>query len=85
MGFQKVRMVGMMNNFPSRDTVNQLHRNYPKGCRVELVNMDDPYTKLKPGEKGTVNHVDDAGTIFVKWDCGSNLGVVYGVDSVKKL
>ena len=53
---------------------------YPSGCRVELVSMDDPYTKLEPGDQGTVKFVDDIGTIFVNWDCGSGLGIAYGED-----
>ena len=75
----------MNNNFPSRETVVALRQQYPKGTRVELLSMDDPYSKLKPGDRGTVEMVDDIGTIFVKWDRGSSLGVAYGVDSVKKL
>jgi hypothetical protein len=47
--------------------------------------MDDPYSKLKPGDRGKVSGVDDTGTIFVRWDSGSGLGIVYGVDSVKKV
>jgi len=44
--------------------------------------MNDPYNlDLKAGATGTVMHVDDIGTIHVAWDCGSTLGVVYGVDS----
>lgn len=74
-----------MNNFPSRETVECIRKQYVRGSRVELVNMDDPYTKLKPGDQGTVNFVDDTGTVFVNWDNGSTLGVVYGVDSIKKL
>lgn len=75
----------MSNNYPSRETVEALRQQYPKGTRVELVNMDDPYTKLHPGDRGAVEMVDDIGTIFVKWDSGSSLGVAYGVDSIKKL
>ena len=53
---------------------------------VELVSMDDPYnTKLVPGCRGTVIAVDSIGTIHVSWDCGSSLGVVYGVDSCRKV
>lgn len=74
-----------MNNFPSRETVERIRKQYVRGSRVELVNMDDPYTKLKPGDQGTVNFVDDTGTVFVNWDNGSTLGVVYGVDSITKL
>ena len=55
---------------------------YPRGCRVKLICMNDPYSlDLKDGAIGTVAHVDDIGTIHVAWDCGSTLGVIYGVDS----
>ena len=75
-----------MNNIPSRNLVELLKAQYPKGCRVELVSMNDPYNKkLKPGDQGTVTFVDDIGTIFVDWDCGSGLGVAYGEDCVKRL
>ena len=48
---------------------------------VELVHMDDPYNAtIFPGARGTVVSVDDIGTIHVRWDCGSSLGVVYGED-----
>jgi hypothetical protein len=47
--------------------------------------MDDPYSKLCPGDKGTVSCVDDTGTVFVNWDCGSSLGAVYGVDEIRKI
>ena len=68
------------------ETLKRLREEYPQGCRVELVHMDDPYnTRLVPGCKGTVASVDDAGTIHVRWDCGSSLGVVYGEDSCKRL
>ena len=74
-----------MKGFPSLRTVEMLRERYPEGCRVELVSMDDPYSRLKPGDQGTVAMVDDIGTIFVDWDCGSSLGVAYGVDSIKRL
>ena len=62
-----------------------LRETYPKGTRVELVSMEDPWSTLKPGEKGTVIAVDDIGTIHVSWDCGSSLGIVYREDEVKKI
>ena len=69
----------------SEIAVERLRKKYPPGgVRVELVHMDDPYnTKLFPGSRGTVKCVDDMGTIHVRWDCGSSLGVVYGEDSCK--
>jgi hypothetical protein len=47
--------------------------------------MDDPHSKLKPGDQGTVNFVDDTATVFVNWDCGSGLGIVYGADRIRRL
>ena len=46
------------------------------GERVRLISCSDPYTLLTAGEEGTVDFVDDWGTVFVKWDCGSSLGLV---------
>lgn len=71
--------------FPSREMVERIKQLYPAGCRVELVQMDDSYSKLAPGDRGTVTHVDDTGTVFVRWNCGSGLGIVYGVDRIRKL
>lgn len=73
-----------MNKFPSKETVERLREQYPRGCRVDLVRMNDPYSRLKPGDKGAVDFVDDAGTIFCSWDCGSALGVVYGEDILRR-
>ena len=73
------------NPFPSRDTVERVRRMYPKSSRVELISMDDPYSKLSPGDRGTVNVVDDTGTVFISWDCGFSLGIVYGVDRIRKI
>ena len=69
----------------SKDALQALRERYPKGTRVELVHMDDPYNRqLVPGCKGTVRWVDDMGTIHVDWDCGSGLGIAYGEDSCRK-
>lgn len=69
-----------MNNFPSKETVERLRREYPAGTRVKLILMDDPYTKLKPGNQATIRGVDDAGNILCDWDCGSSLSLIHGVD-----
>ena len=68
-----------------QSVVERLRKEYPKGTRVELVKMDDPYGKFEKGEHGTVVAVDDIGTIHVNWDCGSSLGIVYGEDFCKKI
>ena len=70
----------------SEETVKRLKEEYPTGCRVELISMNDPYnTRLVPGCRGTVKCVDDIGTIHVRGDCGSSLGVAYGEDSCRKV
>ena len=71
---------------PTPEQLKALREQYPKGCRVRLNRMDDPYqTDLKEGSMGTVRFVDDIGTIHVAWDCGSSLGVVFGEDSCTRI
>ena len=71
--------------FPSRERIEKLKEEYPQGTRVELVYMEDEFSRLQPGEKGTVVGVDDIGTIHVNWDTGGSLGIAYGEDSCRKL
>ena len=72
-------------NFPDKETVARVRAQYPKGARVELVLMDDPFTTLSSGERGSVICVDDTATVHVAWDCGSSLGAVYGEDVIRRL
>ena len=67
------------------EMLQALKSQYPPGTRVELVRMEDPYTRLKPGDQGSVSFIDDTGTIFVNWDSGSRLGVVFGEDEIRKI
>ena len=69
----------------SRKEVEVLRKRYPKGARVELISLEDPYARIPEGTKGTVDAVDDIGTIHVRWDNGSRLGVVPGVDTIRKV
>lgn len=70
--------------FPNRELVEKVRKDYPTGCRVELVKMDDEQAPAI-GTKGTVIGVDDTASILVKWDNGSGLNVVYGEDRCRKL
>ena len=66
--------------FPSKEIVERIREEYPAGCRVELIQMDD--VQAPPiGTKGTVIGVDDTTSIMVRWDNGSGLNVVYGKES----
>ena len=70
--------------FPKKEIVERIRKEYPKGTRVMLVNMDD--TQAPPlGTKGTVIGVDDTGSIMVAWDDGSSLNVIYNVDKCVKI
>ena len=46
-----------------------------KGKRIKCISMNDPHP-IAEGTEGTVELVDDMGTIHVKWDNGSRLGLV---------
>ena len=65
---------------PNRDTVDQIKKKYPPGTRIELISMKDPYSPVPPGTRGTVQMVDDAGTIHPKFDNGRTLGIIVGED-----
>lgn len=62
--------------------VQKIKDSYPEGTTVELISMDD-FQAPPPGTRGTANHVDDAGTIFVSWGNGSSLGLIPGIDKFR--
>lgn len=86
---------GIINGeFVSRDEINmfkeflnywKLQSNRIVNKRVVLISTSDNYTNLKPQDIGTITGIDDAGTIFVDWDCGSTLGLIPGIDQFKVL
>lgn len=50
---------------------------YQAGQRVELVHTSDPYTRLRPGARGTVtHHIPDLHTVHIAWDDGSTLAML---------
>jgi hypothetical protein len=55
------------------------------GKRIRCLSMHDPYSPIPPGTLGTVFSIDDALTIHVNWDTGSNLGLVFMVDSFEEV
>ena len=58
---------------------------YPEGTRIVLLQMGDDPNPIPPNTRGTVDFVDDIGTVFVKFDNGRNLGMALGEDSYRKL
>ena len=69
---------------PSKETVEALRREYPAGCTVELVQMDDPQAP-PVGTRGKVVDVDDIATIHVAWSTGGSLGVAWDQDRCRRV
>lgn len=62
-------------------STDEIKNEFPVGTRIHLVTMWDDLQPVPPGTEGTVSHVDDAGTIHMRWDTGSSLGLIYGKDT----
>lgn len=67
-------------NAEATKKIAEMLRESSIGKRIRLISTTDPYTRLKPGDEGTIDFVDDAGTVFAKWDNGSSLGMVFQED-----
>ena len=68
--------------FPSKEQIAALRERYPHGTKVELLGMDDPQAP-PTGTMGEILRVDDAGQILVRWETGSSLSLIPGVDSFR--
>lgn len=56
------------------------------GDRVQIIFMNDTWTRLKAGDKGTVFKVEkspDETFIWVDWDNGEKLALLEGIDEFK--
>ena len=50
---------------------------FERGDRVALEHTDDPHTKLRPGDEGTVTrYAPGLGQLGVSWDSGSTLSML---------
>lgn len=69
---------------PTKSQLEVLRKQFPTGARIELQkDLDDPYTVIPAGSRGTVLAIDDIGTIRMSWDCGSSLGLIHGIDEFR--
>ena len=66
--------------FPNEQELKALRKRYPAGTVIRLKHMEDPYAPVPPGTVGEVALIDDAGNIHMKWQNGSSLALIEGVD-----
>ena len=65
--------------YSERD-IRFIKKKYSEGTRIELIKMYDYLKPVPTGTKGTIDKVDDLGTVHMKWDNGSNMPLIVGVD-----
>ena len=65
--------------------VKQLKDQYPQGTRIVLDFMSDDMKPIASGTKGTVDIVDDMGTLHCKFDNGRYFGICPEVDIFHKI
>ena len=54
------------------------------GDRVELLEMNDTWSHLEKGSKGTVAKIEeDQELIWINWDNGEKLALLIGIDKYK--
>lgn len=62
-----------------------MSKNVLVGRRVRFLGTSDPYSDLPRGTLGTVELVDDIGTLHCRWDNGGSLGLIPGEDRYELL
>ena len=63
-----------------KNSVAYLRTLYKPGVRAVVLKMDDPWP-VEAGMQGSVDHVDDIGTIHVKFDNGRFIGLIPDMDA----
>ena len=69
--------------FPNKAYLEQLRKQYPIGTKIQLISMRDEKYPILPGTIGEVTHIDDLGSIHMKWQNGSSLAIIPEVDSFR--
>ena len=69
--------------FPNKAYLEQLRKQYPKGTKLQMITMRNEKYPISPGTVGEVTHIDDIGSIHMKWENGSSLAIIPEVDSFR--
>ena len=65
-----------------KEWLDFLREQYPVGSRIKLRSAGDGAPDaLKPGSRGTLEHINENGEFYVAWDSGDKLPLVIGQDS----
>ena len=67
--------------FPNKAYLEQLRKQYPIGTKIQLISMRDEKYPILPGTVGEVTHIDDVGSIHMRWENGSSLALIPEIDS----
>ena len=67
--------------FPSESYLEQLRKKYPVETKLQLISMRNETYPVLPGTVGEVTHIDDAGSIHMRWENGSSLALIPEIDS----
>ena len=67
--------------FPNKNYLEQLRKQYPVGTKIRLISMRNEKYLVLPGTVGEVTHIDDAGSIHMRWENGSSLALIPEIDS----
>lgn len=59
--------------------IENAKKKYPRGTRIRMIHMEDK-RPIPPGTEGTVDFVDDMGTVHMKWENGRTLGIIPNED-----
>ena len=65
----------------NRRRIESIKQRYPEGTRICVDSMGDDPRPIESGTKGTVDWVDDIGTVHCNFDNGRRLGLIVGEDS----
>ena len=66
---------------PRRPSADRSFSPRDVGTKLQLISMRNETYPVLPGTVGEVTHIDDAGSIHMRWENGSSLALIPEIDS----